>query len=240
MNNLEFSNQFDTLVSSYRRFRDFDKQEPLDTIEFDEYEKSLYLTKAQEELVLALYTGKNSYGESFEQTEEMRRHLASLVREVKLSPIQTSNGNPLGMESISKFFTLPENLWFITYESVQVTDAKCDAMSTLDVYPVTQDEYHKIKRNPFRRANDRRALRLDLDEDVIEIVCKHTVSSYYVRYLKKLRPIVLEDMPSGVSVNGRNTESACELHEALHQRILELAVQMALQSKGYNIKNENK
>lgn len=237
MNNLEFSNQFDTLVSSYRRFRDFDKQEPLDTIEFDEYEKSLYLTKAQEELVLSLYTGKNPYGESFEQTEEMRRYLSSLVHEVELSPIQTSDGNPLGMESNSKFFTLPENLWFITYESVHVSDAKCDNMSVLDVYPVTQDEYHKIKRNPFRGANDRRALRLDLSEGNIEIVSKYTVASYYIRYLNKLKPIVLEDMPDGVSVNGRSTESACEIHDALHQRILERAVQMALQSRGYTNNN---
>ena len=47
----EFSNGFDTLVNSYRRFKDFDKQEMLDSIEFDEYEKSFYLTKAQEEVV---------------------------------------------------------------------------------------------------------------------------------------------------------------------------------------------
>ena len=51
MTRLEFSNQFDTLVSSYRRFRDFDSKEPLDTIEFDELEKSQFLTKAQEEII---------------------------------------------------------------------------------------------------------------------------------------------------------------------------------------------
>ena len=44
----DFSNGFDTLVNSYRRFRDFDSMEASDTIEFDEYEKSLFLTKAQE------------------------------------------------------------------------------------------------------------------------------------------------------------------------------------------------
>ena len=65
----EFSNQFDVLVSSYTRFRDFDDREPRDTIEFDEYEKSLYLTKAQEELVLSLYNGRNSSALSFEETE---------------------------------------------------------------------------------------------------------------------------------------------------------------------------
>ena len=99
MNNRELSNQFDTLVNSYRRFRDFDKQEMPDTIEFDEYEKSLYLTKAQEELVVSLYNGKNTSGESFEQTEEQRRILSSLIKEAELSPIETSNGMPLGIDA---------------------------------------------------------------------------------------------------------------------------------------------
>ena len=57
----EFSNGFDVLVNSYKRFKDFDKQEFLDSIEFNEYEKSLFLTKAQEELVSSLYNGKNPY-----------------------------------------------------------------------------------------------------------------------------------------------------------------------------------
>ena len=240
MTNIEFSNGFDTLVSSYRRFRDFDDKEPRDTIEFDEYEKSLYLTKAQEEYVLSLYNGKNPYGESFEKTEELRRYLAPLVQEVTLSPITTTGGKPLGMDSKSKFFTLPDNLWFITYESVRLGNAQCEAMATQEVYPVRQDEYHKIKKNPFRGANDRRALRLDLSEDNVEIISKFEVTQYYVRYMKKLNPIVLEDMPNDLTINSESKETACELHEGLHQRILELAVRMALQSKGYTINNENK
>ena len=227
----EWSNQFDVLVSSYRRFRDFDKREPLDTIEFDEYEKSLFLTKAQEELVLSLYNGRNSSLLSFEETEEMRRYLSSLVNEAELSPITTTDGKPLGVESNSKFFTLPADLWFITYESVKLSKGKCDNHTTMQVIPVTQDEYHKIRQNPFRGANDRRALRLDLSEGIAEIVCKYTVSSYYVRYLKKLSPIVLEDLPNGLTVGGKNSETPCELHEGLHQKILETGVQMALQSK---------
>lgn len=236
----EFSNQFDTLVSSYRRFRDFDNREPLDTIEFDELEKSQYLTKAQEEVVLNLYNGRNPLGESFEQTEELRRYLSSLVGEENLSPIETSDGKPLGIESNSKFFTLPEDTWFITYEAVSTSDSSCGEAGTMDVYPVTQDEYHKIKRNPFRGANNRRALRLDLAEGVIEIVCKYTVTKYYVRYLKKLEPIVLVDMPDGVSVDGVHSANLCKVHSSLHQRILELAVDMALRSKGIGMSSQIK
>ena len=162
MTNHEFSNGFDTLVSSYRRFKDFDRQEILDSIEFDEYEKSFYLTKAQEEVVLSLYNGKNVYGESFELTEELRRYLANLVYEAYLDPDISSSGYPIGVESSSRFFTLPEDLWFITYEAAHVSSNKCGNEGMMDVIPVTQDEYHKVKKNPFRGANDRRALIKDL------------------------------------------------------------------------------
>ena len=238
MTNSEFSNQFDLLVSSYRRFRDFDGKEPSDTIEFDEYEKSLFLTKTQEDLVVGLYSGRNVTGMSFEEVEELRRYLSSLVREAKLFPLTNTSGI-LGINSKSKFFTLPENLWFITYESVTVSDAKCEEMSTLDVLPVTQDEYARIKRNPFRGANGRRALRLDLSEGNIEIVSSLTVVEYYIRYLKKVKPIVLVDLPDDLTIEGVSGQTESELPEVLHQRILEIAVSRAMQSKGYTREQNN-
>lgn len=235
----EFSYSFDTLVSSYRRFKDFDNKEILDSVEFNEYEKSYYLTKAQEETVIALYTGKNVSGESFESTEELRRYLSNLVEEDKLEPIKNTSGAVLGMASNSKFFTLPKDVWYITYENVELSDAKCSAYSPMDVYPVTQDDYNKTKRNPFRGANDRRALRLDLADGVIEIVSKYTVKSYYLRYLRKPNPIVLINLPNGLTINDIGEKTECELHEALHQRILERAVSEAMQSKLVST-NDNK
>lgn len=239
MTTQEFSDAFDTLVSSYRRFKDFDNKEVLDSVEFNEYEKSYFLTKAQDELVIALYNGKNVSGESFESTEELRRYLSNLVKEVRLQPITNTSGLVIGIGSNSKFFTLPQDLWYITYEAVDIDGARCSALSPMDVYPVTQDDYNKTKRNPFRGANDRRALRLDLSDGVIEIVCKYIVKDYYVRYLRKPNPIVLVNMPNNLTIDGVGKKSECELHEALHQRILERAVTEALQSKITN-NNDNK
>ena len=235
----EFSDAFDTLVSSYKRFKDFDNKEILDSIEFNEYEKSYFLTKAQDELVIALYNGRNVSGESFESTEELRRYLSNLVKEARLQPITNTSGLVIGIGSNSKFFTLPQDLWYITYETVDIDGARCSALSPMDVYPVTQDDYNKTKRNPFRGANDRRALRLDLSDGVIEIVCKYIVKDYYVRYLRKPKPIVLVNMPNNLTIDGVGKKSECELHEALHQRILERAVTEALQSKITN-NNDNK
>ena len=237
----DFSSGFDTLLHSYAREANFGEGAFTGTVALDEYEKSQFLTKAEEDIVLELYTGRNNYRESFETTEEMRRILSILVKEVSLDPITSSSELPLGVDSHSKFFTLPNDLWFITYESAVVSDGKCGENSQLEVYPVKQDEYHVIKKNPFRGANDRRVLRLDLSEGIVELVSKYTVSSYYVRYLRKPKPIVLIDLTTdNMSINGVSTATNCELHESLHQRILERAVVLALQSRGYANNKENK
>ena len=229
----EFSNTFDTLLNSYSIQAGFSKENNNQaSIALDEYEKSVFLTKAQKELILALYNGNNGSGNSFESTEENRRYLAPLVREITLKPMDIKKSFSDGSHD---YFTLPEDLWFITYEAVD-TDSSCDSFKRIDVYPVTQDDYNRTKRNPFRGANMRRALRLDLSDGVIEIVSKYNIGDYYIRYLKKPSPIILAPLPDDVSIDGEKDVSECKLHEALHERILDLAVREAIQSKITNNK----
>ena len=236
----EFSNGFDTMLNSYSASAKFGEESTKQSIALDEYEKSLCLTKAQEEVVTSLYNGKNPYGESFESTEEMRRYLSNLVVEKYLKPITNTSGTPLGISSTSTFFTLPENLWFITMEFVILDNSKCKNEPRMKVYPTKQDEYLNIKDNPFRGANDRRALRLDLSEGNVEIICKYMIARYYIRYIIKVPPIILTDLPEGLTIEKHREASDCILHEALHQKILDKAVQLALQSKGYNLQRENR
>lgn len=236
MNTQEFSANMDVMLNSYAQIAPFGMQSSNQTIELNEYEKSVFLTEAQEEFIAALYNGKNSSSESFEETEELRRYLSNLIDEAELHPIETSNGSPLGLNSKSKFFTLPDNLWFITYESAIITDGKCKGSTTLEVFPAKQNEYHRLRKNPFRGVNDRRALRFDLSDNNVEIVSKYNVTSYYIRYLKKLKPIIVAPLDTE-TIRGENTVTECEINESLHRKILELAVQKALQSKGYNRNN---
>lgn len=228
----EFSNGFDTLVNSYRRFKDFDKQEMLDSIEFDEYEKSFYLTKAQEELVMGYYDGKNIYGDSFEATEELRRQLDALVK-TKVYTLQDSIEG-IGVSDNSVFFKLPDDLQVITMEQVIYDDGSlgCSNGSRANVLPIRQDEYNVVKENPFRGATKYKALRLDSGDGVVELVSKYIIGSYLVRYLSKPTPIVLEDLPNGLTVDGVNTTTECALNPVLHKTILERAVLMALRAKG--------
>lgn len=232
-----FSNGFDTLLNSYMQAASFGKGASAVDVVLDEYEKSLHLTRAQDNIVLSLYKGNNP-DEGFEYTEELRRYLAPLIKEARLSPDENITG-VLGVDSNSKFFTLPEDVWFITYESVIISDGKCEGVNRLDVVPVRQDEYSKIRKNPFRGASDRRALRFDLADGVIEILSTKIVTSYYVRYLSQLKPIVLADFTSdNLTIQGVSEPTPCELPENLHYRILELAVQYALASKRL-LNNEN-
>jgi hypothetical protein len=233
----EFSNGFDSLVASYRRFKDFDRQELLDSIEFDEYEKSQFLTKSQEELVEALYAGESLEGESYEETERLRRKLSSLNEEKEYTPMSSTSFAPIS--SHSQFFETDPDILFITYEAVGVgsdTD-ECLSGKTIETVPVRQDWFHRQVNNPFRGISKKRALRLDKKEDVKEIVYPLTIQKYYVRYVRKPQPIVLEDLPNGLTVGGKNTQTECELDSSVHQKILENAVILALRSKGLQIDN---
>lgn len=78
MNLKEFSDQFDTLLDSYKLKEKFGDIEDLYTIKLDEYEKSVFLTNAQSDLIIDLYTGRSQIGNSYEQTEELRRYLSNL------------------------------------------------------------------------------------------------------------------------------------------------------------------
>ena len=129
-------------------------------------------------------------------------------------------------------------MWFITYESVNLDDSSLDCKSgeNIQVVPVTQDEYHRVKDNPFRGPNERRVLRLDISEGIVELVSKYNIKDYLVRYLSEPEPIILVDLPDGLNINGKYNENPCKMHSALQNMILVRAVQNALTSRMQNIK----
>lgn len=231
MSTRELSEKFDTLVSSYSSIY---KNVPTELLEFDEYEKSIFLTYAQKEIILEVYNGRSNTGLSFEKTEEARRYLEALVKTYKTPEKE----NHTGLSSNSVFFKLPSDLWFITYESVNLDDSSlgCKSGENIQVVPVTQDEYHRVKDNPFRSSNERRVLRLDISEGIVELVSKYNIKDYLVRYLSEPEPIILVNLPDGLNINGKYNENPCKMHSALQDMILVRAVQNALTSRMQNIK----
>jgi hypothetical protein len=232
MTTKEFSNAFDTLLNSYANTSNFGDPNSKVDIVLDEYEKSLFLTEAQDQVIIELYSGRNEKSASFEKTEELRANLRNLI---DTKQIEKSTEAYEGITNNSQFFKLPSNLLFITYEAAVIEDdaAGCINGNTLPVIPVTQDEFHRTKNNPFKRPNNRKVLRLDNGLDIVEIVSKYNISNYIVRYLSKPTPIVLTDLSeidAFPEVNGKETN--CKLDSELHRPILERAVLLAINSKG--------
>lgn len=233
----EFSDEFDTLINSYNLTNQFSTGQGV--LSFDEYEKSVFLTKAQEDIIKELYSGKNQNSESFEKTEEVRRELNELV-ETYITTDQVSY--PFITNNKESYcFKLPNDVWFIIMESAVLTDKNlnCKNGITVPIVPITHDEYSKIINNPFRGANDRRVLRLDINNNIVEIVSKYNVGHYFVRYLKKPSPIILVNLPEDLKIDGVNTITECTLNSVIHRKILERAIQIAISSKSITSNSQN-
>ena len=227
MTTTEFSQAFDAQISAYNESFDLNTLDK--GLSFGEYEKSIFLTRAQDELVLEFYSGKNSYNEGFENTEEVRRYLSQLVVTAKIREDKKGSETLEKIHPNSHFFRLPKDLWFITYESLQLieSDNPCTSNASIEVQPVTQDELHKLLENPFRGVTQRRALRLDISEDRVEIISALNT----VRYVKEPLPIILDDFSEEIDIKGNHNIMECELHPALHKTILDRAIQLAITSK---------
>ena len=224
MNLNEFSDQFDTLLNSYNDIKDFGYTSSNISIQLDEYEKSVYLTKAQHDLIIDLYTGRNQIGNSYEQTEELRRYLSNL-NSVKLIE-EVINMGLLGLSPNSVTCDIEDgDILYITQEQCIIeSEDPCLNNMWLDTYPILRDEYNRIKNNPFK---NNKVWRVDLGIDKVELISKFTIKGYKVSYIRKPKPIILEDLYQ-VSIEGINTASECELNANLHPLILERAVQTAI------------
>lgn len=217
MTNTEFSAEFDIMYNNI-----MSNAAP----GLDEYEKSVFLTNAQEGFVKDLYNGTSIT--SFEKSEEARRSLDELVTTFRTSNKEEGN---LGLSKNSIFFQVPKDVWFITYESAIFNDERlCSGTTEATIVPTTQDNFYKIQRNPFRGPTKGRALRLDNAGNIIELVSDYNIEEYLIRYLKKPKPIILvnlDEVGEGLSINGQSEASECELNPVTHRPILERAVMLA-------------
>lgn len=196
----------------------------------NKYEKSVFLTQAQEAIVQDFYAGTS--GLSFEETEAIRQFLSVLVRQTTYhseDEVPRDAGEHIVEGSV--FFDIDSECWFKTWEGATIEDSslECSGSSErkADVYPVTQDTFYRTYNSPFRGPNERRVLRLDYGKNGVELVSKYPITSYSVRYVRKPKPLILEELPSGLEINGETEPSDCEFPESLHRTILLRAVSIA-------------
>ena len=229
MTNLEFRNQFDI---SYNAIAS------MSAPSIDDYELSVYLSKAQLELVKNYYDPlSNRKQKGFEATEKRRRDLNQLIKDYKTT---STISNSYNINSESKFYIIPNDLFLIVNEKAKINSEDCYNNKTLNIKPMSYDEYNIQIDNPFEKPNEKVAWRLDLSNvnntKVVEIISPYNISGsleYQIRYIKYPKPIIITNLntafPSdNLTIDGIFVETPCELNAEICREILDRAVLLAL------------
>ena len=220
MNVQEFSNSFDTLLQPYITKESFSEQ---NNLAFDEYEKSIFLTKAQEQIVLELY-------QELEQSEEVRKYLSNLIKTDNYAPIGEQDETLINSNFKSYKVEISNDILFMIYEQCTLSDENnCINNKIVSVVPTIHDDLDKVLKNPFKSPNSRKVIRLDFNNK-IELISKYNISNYKIRYLKKPNPIILVKLED-LNIDKKQEVSNGETNPILHERIVQRAVQLAVQSK---------
>ena len=220
MNVQEFSNSFDTLLQPYIAKESFSEQ---NNLAFDEYEKSIFLTKAQEQIVLELY-------QELEQSEEVRKYLSNLIKTDNYTPVGEQDETLINNNFKSYKVEISNDILFMIYEQCTLSDENnCINNRIVSVVPTIHDDLDKVLKNPFKSPNSRKVIRLDFDNK-IELISKYNISNYKIRYLKKPNPIILVKLED-LNIDKKQEVSNGETNPILHERIVQRAVQLAVQSK---------
>lgn len=200
--------------------------------EINAYEKSLFLTQAQEEIILEAYDSKK-LNNSFESSEAIRRRLEELtIPKVSMYDSTLNNAlNALKISEKSRFFKIEDDVWYIVYERISTTT------SQLYIVPTSHDQYSTFEDNPFKMPNRNKAWRMDVkntatSDKVVEIISTVPATIYVYRYLKEPEPIILTDLDVlfpglNLTIQGKHEETACKLNSEVHRIILKRAVELA-------------
>lgn len=225
MTTQEFSNEFDVLYNNI-----MSNQAP----GLDEYEKSVFLTKAQSEILKNYFNPKgNKYGEGFDNSPKRQIDFSRLVKAVK--PVElTAPGTYVKFDARSKLYTMPIDILLVLNET---------AMNTLDtitrlisIVPIDFNEYSRLMSKPYKQPLKSQGWRLlhagAVSGQVAEIIVKSgsTLTDYTLRYVRRPNPIILtnlSDTYSNVSIDGITAVTECELDPILHPEILQRSVELA-------------
>lgn len=226
MTTQEFSDQFDLLYDNLAS-----KSSP----GLDNYDKSVLLTKAQLEIVKNKYNPRgNKYGRGFEQSEQRREALEELVRDYKATETVPSTSNLIAG---SVFFKIPTDVMYIIYEEGKIASSggAC-AGEYVDITPQSHDTLKASLKNPFRSPDELNGYRFNISEQdgnkVVEIYTEYPLDEYHFRYIMLPPPIILSDLDEefveeNLTIDGNYKRSECILDEAIHQEILDRAVELA-------------
>ena len=222
----EMSDQFDVLYNNITS-----NQAP----GLNEYEKSLFLTKGEKEVVKNNFTANskgNNIGQGFDDSAKRQADFSILM---KTGTCQPATGDKL--DSRSKMYSFPTDVFIMVNETATV------GTSIKQVIPLRYDEYTRLMSKPFKRPLKNQVWRLmnsgTMDVDghsstkKVELVFGPEVAdtdnpTYKVRYVRVPKPIITGNL-DGLKIDGYEYDAAavCEIDPILHEDILQRAVELA-------------
>lgn len=217
MTTQEFDTEFDVLYNNITS-----NQAP----GLNAYEKSVFLTKAQSQLVSEHFNHRTDVDGGFDGSEKRQIDFTSIIVTEYLSP--GALPSPLvQIDKRSLVFKVHGTVLFILNEFLDV--AVGSGVQTLSVSALSYPEYQRLMRKPYNYPIKGTAWRLH-NNGYYELISRYPEYRqwYRVRYVRKPCPIILEDLSSlGVSIENTTAITQCELPEEVHHEILERAVTLA-------------
>lgn len=195
----------------------------------NEYEKSVFLTKAEYELVKNYFNPQgNKYREGFDGSAKRRIDFSMLMQTATLTRSSQQGFNPN-----SVLYSLPSNILVIVNEQV-VLKSGSTVKGIRQVIPISYDEYTRLMSRPYKQPLKSQAWELMTGQNsskaVVELILNNNDKSYTpefkIRYVRKPNPIIIEDLDV-VSIEGVSEKTECELDPAIHQEIVQRAVELA-------------
>lgn len=222
MTAIEFSNEFDVLYNNIMSN---------DAPGLNEYEKSVLLTKAQEEIVKNYFDPNgNKYRQGLDDSPKRQIDFSELIRvgEGTLNP----NASSITFSPRASVYDLPADLFLIINESVK-TDR---GLKT--VVPVSYQDYARLMSRPYKEPVAYQAWRITAtstktSQVAVELIVNNyeTIQNYKVRYIKRPQPIITTDLAESygpdLTIGGISGPSECELNPIIHSEILQRAVELA-------------
>lgn len=238
MTNEEFSNEFDVLYNSITS-----NQAP----GLDEYEKSVFLTKAQSEILREYFNSRvDGTNGGFDGSQKRQYDFSFLIKTTILDANLANEGEEGYIPKIDNrgyLFNFPED-YFLSINEVIRDDESSNKFYS--VVSISYSDYQRLMTKPYAYPPKRVAWRLFIGTiqktlegtsdkvtvPVAEIIGKFVGNSdnwnYTLRYVKKPNPIILINLTDDdLSIEGKKTKTPCEFPSQLHQEILERAVTLA-------------
>lgn len=202
----------------------------------NEYEKSVFLTKAQLEITKNYFNARgNKYGEGFDQSPKRQIDFSMLMQSVKLTKTSSSEGT---YDVRGEHYNYPDNILAIVNESLVLKEE--GTYHVRQVVPISFEEYSRLMSKPFKEPLKNQAWRLitGVSSDNLSIAevipnnndRKITDRYLQVRYVRRPRPIIVADLDQtvgDVTIDGEYKARTSELDPSIHEEILQRAVELA-------------